>query len=322
MRICVKLAAAVIAAALAAAVSCSSGTGGPDSGGSTGTEALIAQMVSDVSSNEISSFVSELVSLGPRYSTASSGNSAAIYIHDCFAARGASNVQYQTVVHNFVTYSPNVVATFTGSVNAGEIYVLCGHYDTENNTSGADDNGSGLAALMEAARILGSRNFEATIKIAAFTGEEKGLRGSAVFASDADANNWNLKGVINLDMIGYVAAGDTEDIDLIYHSSYNAGLVNASITAQTRYVPDFAIKTFNYATDARIPGNFSSDHESFWVHNFPAVFFHEDVEQINPIRFGMAPDTIGTGLNSYGMVVKITRTAIATVATLARPVAE
>jgi Zn-dependent M28 family amino/carboxypeptidase len=297
------------------------GTGsGTGTGTGTSTADMIQNMVTQVSQSDIAQFINDLVAISPRPSTTAAGNSAALFIHDKFVGLGAADVEYQTVTQASNTLSPNVIVTFTGAVRPNEIYIAGAHYDTDTDSAGADDNGSGSAALVEMVKIFSQYQFEATIMIVAFSGEEIGLHGSEDFAADAVANSLDIRGIINLDMIGYVEPGDTEDIDLIFHPDYDNGLTSASITAQQSFVPAFAIKTFNYVEDSRIPGNFNSDHISFWIEGYPAVFFHEDVEQINPIRTGAALNTVGIGLNSFSLVVNTTKTAVATLASLAVPV--
>ncbi len=83
-----------------------------------------------------------------------------------------------------------------------DIYILGAHYDSANN-AGADDNGSGTAAVMEAARVLAEYEFDCTLTFIAFDVEERGLKGSEAYAAAADARNENILGVVNLDMIAW-----------------------------------------------------------------------------------------------------------------------
>ncbi|TET31710.1 MAG: Zn-dependent exopeptidase M28 [Planctomycetota bacterium] len=278
-------------------------------------------MVSLVSQSDMLDFLNQLIAISPRPSTTSAGDDAATFIHQTFTGLGAADVKYQTVTAGATTISPNVIVTLAGSTRPDEIYVAGAHYDTDPGSPGADDNGSGMAAIVELLKIFNQYNFEATIMLVAFSGEEIGLHGSSDFAADASANSLDIRGAINLDMIGYVASGDTEDIDLIWHTNYDDGLKDASIAAQQTYVPGFAIKPFNY-NDPGIAGNFDSDYTSFWTNGYAAVFFHEDTEEINPIRYGVGTDDIGNGLNSFSLMLNITRTAVATIATLAGPVSK
>ena len=79
----------------------------------------------------------------------------------------------------------NVIATLRGTVNPELVYVVSSHYDSVEAGPGADDDSSGTAALLEAARVLAGHPMPATIVFASFTGEEAGLLGSREFVRRA-----------------------------------------------------------------------------------------------------------------------------------------
>jgi Zn-dependent M28 family amino/carboxypeptidase len=118
----------------------------------------------------------------------------------------------------------NVICTKKGSTN--EFILVCGHYDTilgdnvEDTVSrapGANDNASGVSAILEIARILYSLDLKFSIRFAFFSGEEQGLRGSEYYADLIAKNKENLRLVINLDMIGqpgFLANKKTIQIDI------------------------------------------------------------------------------------------------------------
>ena len=109
-----------------------------------------------------------------------------------FAGRGALGGQ-----------TANVIATLTGTVNPELVYVVSSHYDSVADGPGADDDSSGTAALLEAARLLARHPQPATIVFASFTGEESGLLGSREFVRRAVADNVQIAGALNNDMIGW-----------------------------------------------------------------------------------------------------------------------
>lgn len=94
----------------------------------------------------------------------------------------------------------NVEAVQYGYGRGDEVLVIGAHYDSVNNP-GADDNASGVAGVLEIARVLSQYPFEATIVYLAFDREEQGLHGSYAWARD----HWgaNILGMISLDMIAY-----------------------------------------------------------------------------------------------------------------------
>jgi Zn-dependent M28 family amino/carboxypeptidase len=106
----------------------------------------------------------------------------------------------------------NVYAILRGSdpVNAKRIYLISGHYDsrgtdtldTKGDAPGANDDGSGVAVVLEAARVLSKHKFPATIIFLAVAGEEQGLYGSKHFAQMAKQQGWDIQAVLNDDTVG------------------------------------------------------------------------------------------------------------------------
>jgi hypothetical protein len=101
----------------------------------------------------------------------------------------------------------NVVATLRGTTDPDVVYVVGSHYDSVEAGPGADDDSSGTAALLEAARVLSNHPLPATVVFASFTGEEGGLLGSREFVRRARATNMRIAGVLNNDMIGWTNDG-------------------------------------------------------------------------------------------------------------------
>ena len=98
----------------------------------------------------------------------------------------------------------NVVVTLRGTVNPELIYIVSSHYDSVEAGPGADDDSSGTAALLEAARVLANHPMPATIMFASFTGEEGGLLGSREFVRRALANKLHVAAALNNDMVGWM----------------------------------------------------------------------------------------------------------------------
>jgi dipeptidyl aminopeptidase/acylaminoacyl peptidase len=97
----------------------------------------------------------------------------------------------------------NVLATLRGTEDPELVYVLSSHYDSNRQGSGADDNSSATAVLLETARVMVKIPMPATIIFAAFTGEEAGLLGSREFVRQAVEKKMQLLGALNNDMIGW-----------------------------------------------------------------------------------------------------------------------
>jgi Peptidase family M28/WD40-like Beta Propeller Repeat len=115
----------------------------------------------------------------------------------------------------------NVIATLRGTENPELIYVVSSHFDSVAGGPGADDDTSGTAALLEAARILQPNPLPVTVVFASFTGEEAGLLGSTEFVGRAGEQKWNVVGALNNDMIGWGGESGRMDNTIRYS---NAGI--------------------------------------------------------------------------------------------------
>jgi hypothetical protein len=110
----------------------------------------------------------------------------------------------------------NVVAVLRGKVEPNRYVLLAGDIDSrvtnvlnaKDSSPGANDNASGIAALLEAARLLSKHTPNASIAFAALSAEEQGLFGGEILARHAKANNWRIDAIINNDMVGNIAGID------------------------------------------------------------------------------------------------------------------
>lgn len=110
----------------------------------------------------------------------------------------------------------NVVATLRGSVTPERVYVVSGHYDSRvtdvmdatSDAPGADDDASGVAVVLELARVMAKRRTAATIVFAAVAGEEQGLYGSTHLAEQLKAAGADVQGMFTNDIVGSSTADD------------------------------------------------------------------------------------------------------------------
>jgi Zn-dependent M28 family amino/carboxypeptidase len=108
------------------------------------------------------------------------------------------------------TVIANAVAIQRGATDPNRVIIIQGHLDSRvsdvmNFTAdapGANDDASGVAAVMEAARVLSKRKFGATLVYAALSGEEQGLHGGRILAAHAKAQGWEVLAVLNNDIVG------------------------------------------------------------------------------------------------------------------------
>ncbi len=208
----------------------------------------------------------------------------------------------------------NVEAEYPGVDMADEIYIICGHHDDISedplfNAPGADDNASGAACVLEAARIVTNYQFHRTIKFVTFSGEEQGLLGSQAYAFEADSLGHNIVGVLNLDMIGYL---DDSNHDLeVYCDGFSQWMADTILLFSSAYVPGLVpYKEVD-------PGMVYSDHASFWDFGYSAVLHIErPFVQWNPY-YHSTGDTVGTLDMPY--VTEMVKLGVASIAELADP---
>ncbi|MBI5935490.1 MAG: M20/M25/M40 family metallo-hydrolase [Chloroflexi bacterium] len=169
----------------------------------------------------------------------------------------------------------NVVGELKGTTRPNEIILLTAHVDDLPGGSvapGADDNATGTAAVLLAARILSQYNFERTIRFVFFTGEEQGLLGSWVYARSASNADVNIVAVLNMDMLGWDSKnGPTMRV---HTRSGTAGAGDRDIAnAFVDVVSVYAISLDPIITSEDMD---ASDHGSFWARDYDAVCIIED----------------------------------------------
>jgi hypothetical protein len=166
----------------------------------------------------------------------------------------------------------NIYAIQTGSVFPEQCYMVCAHYDNLPDAPvnyGADDNASGVAAVLESARILSKYTLPYTIFYVFFDQEEQGLWGSEYFCNLHDVGAQPVLGVINMDMIAYDGNNDSA-ANIHIRTVGGDQLISDKLTeVNNLYAVSLHLNIIN-------PPSFQSDHASFWKYFMPAVMFIED----------------------------------------------
>jgi len=193
----------------------------------------------------------------------------------------------------------NLVAERGGAGRAGEIVLVGAHYDTVPTTPGADDNASGIAAMLELARAFSGRSASRTVRFVAFVNEEppyfqgEGM-GSWVYARRARARGDRVVGMLPLETVGYYrdAPGSPKyppPFSLFYpnRGDFIAFVGNlASRCLVRRCVGLFRAKAGFPAEGLTAPGFVTgvgwSDHWSFWKEGYPAVMVTDTAPFRNP----------------------------------------
>jgi hypothetical protein len=209
----------------------------------------------------------------------------------------------------------NVIGEIQGQLDPDRIYIICGHLDSivwpMAPAPGADDNGSGSAAVLEAARVLGPYNFNYTIRFVLFGAEEVGLVGSEVYASQAYGAGEDIQGVVNLDMILYAPPG--RDTLWIPYDDNSQALAEYAGTVMQQYVPALGTEI------VYDPSATYSDHASFWEFGYPAILGIEHDVDFNPY-YHQSTDLLENYLSYFPFGTNCTRAAIAVIASLAEPI--
>lgn len=246
----------------------------------------------------------------------------------------------------------NVVAVQRGTSDPQRVIVITGHLDSRAgdvmNSSidapGANDDASGVAAVIEAARVLSRHKFRATLVYAALSGEEQGLYGGRILAAYARAQGWQVQANLNNDIVGNSRGGNgvhdnatvrvfsegtktTETQQQANRRRYNGGEVDSPsrniarlmAALAERHLTNLHVKMV-YRTDRYGRGG---DQVAFLEAGFPAVRVteanedytrqHQDVRVENGIRWG---DTLD-GLD-FEYLAQVTRLNVVSMAAMAR----
>ncbi len=314
-------------------------------------DAVIEQMVKEVSPDSLRSYITSMVSFGTRNTLSTQTNprrgigAARTWVLNKFNQFATQSNGRLTAFIDTTTLQPdkrridtptvlgNVVATLKGAdPTDNRIFVISGHLDNMRSSvmdrvgdaPGANDDASGVAALLECARIMSKRSFPATVIFVAMSGEEQGLLGAYFMANKAKRLEWNIEAVLNNDIMGSNNSSETNIINNTkirvfseglpaYETEKNAkairqlGLENDGKSRQLaryvketgeRYVDNLEIVMI-YRNDRFLRGG---DHTAFVDNGYAAVRFtemnenyyhqHQDVRKENGIQYGDLIDFI------------------------------
>jgi len=247
----------------------------------------------------------------------------------------------------------NIVATLPGSDPAGRTLVVSGHYDSRatnpldatSAAPGADDDASGVAAVLEMAHVMSHHKFAATLVFLAVAGEEQGLNGSTHWAQLAKDANTNIEAMLDNDIIGSsrsetgaldrgsvrlfaqgvppTAAPDDRLLALLRTGGENdtppRELARAVRDIAAAYVPGMKVRVI-YRADRYLRGG---DHLPFLERGYAAVRFtepaedfrrqHQDVREEKGVAYGDVPDHV-----DFAYTADVARVNAAALAVLAR----
>jgi Zn-dependent M28 family amino/carboxypeptidase len=173
---------------------------------------------------------------------------------------------------NFLPTGRNVIGIQYGCKFPNQYYIICAHYDSHcfpefgDTAPGADDNASGTAVVLEAARILSNYSVKSSIIYGLWDMEEYGMKGSPAYAQYCDSTNMNLLGIVNVDMLGWDGDNDSK---LVVAIGGFEEFLNQTNEVNEKYNLGIIIKVSRYPT--------VSDDISFYMEGFDTIGFEENI---------------------------------------------
>ncbi len=334
----------------------------------TSANSEIQQMVREVSARRIESDIRKLVSFGTRNTLSEQDNPArgigaardwifsefqkiSSECSNCLIVEKQSFVQPQAARIPEPTTLTNVIATLRGTADPERYYVVSGHYDSmcssptdgKCDAPGANDDASGTAAVIELARVMSKRKFDATLVFMAVAGEEQGLLGAAHYAEQAKQKSQNIEAMFTNDIIGGVTTQKnsthrnrvrvfsegvpSNETEQQANTRRSVGGENDSPSRQLaryvkeqsdRYLPNFKAWLI-YRRDRFGRGG---DHIPFLERGYAAVRFteadedythqHQNVRTENGVFYGDTPDFV-----DFEYAANVTRVNLVSLASLA-----
>lgn len=336
----------------------------------------ITHIVHDIRADNIEHTIRSLVSFGTRNTLSSQDDpkrgigAARDWLYGEFnkiamASGGRLHVEKQTFLQPVAQRVPkptpltNIVATLPGTLPDAEkrIVIVSGHYDSictnptdaEHDAPGANDDASGVAAVLEMARVMSAYKFPGTIVFMCVAGEEQGLLGSTYFAEEAKKQGMPIQAMFTNDIIGSATGGNGVHDDHTIRV-FSEGVPSDETEAQARvrrsiggendgpsrqlarfiqeagevYVHDLQVIQV-YRRDRYLRGG---DHIPFLERGYPAVRFtepnedyrhqHQDVRIVAGVQYGDLPEFVDIAY--VARVARLNAAALASLALAPAPV--
>lgn len=237
-------------------------------------------------------------------------------IENRFSSNGLTTDR-QGFTHNGYN-AHNIIGDHSGIAEGDTAYIIDAHFDAVQGSPGADDNGSAVAGMLEAARILSDHHFDHSIKFIGFDLEEAGLLGSQKYVESGIEANVQLEGVFNFEMIGYSSTEkNTQNLpfgfDQLYPDVYSEieadsfrgdfitnvangdseGLMATYDSAASWYVPGLDVINVGSNQTGSMPQDLRrSDHANFWDNGYKALMLTNTADFRNP-NYHTPEDTVG-----------------------------
>ena len=229
----------------------------------------ISNMIKEVNADSLQSYIKTMVSFGTRSTVSSVTDrkkgigAAREWVLSKFNQFAAASGGRLTAFVDTTTYAAdgrrvkepinlgNTVATLKGTdPNDNRIFIISGHLDSRRtdvmdglaDAPGANDDGSGSAAVIECARVMSRHSFPATIVFVTVSGEEQGLLGSGYMARKAKAQNLTIEAVLNNDIMGSNNSNETNIIDNTRVRVFSEGLPAFDLDKQAKQIRQLGLE--------------------------------------------------------------------------------
>ena len=280
------------------------------------TDEAIDEIVGQISQTEYTANVQRLQDFVTRYSSTDSCRAAENWAISRFAQLGLDTELFPYAYSSQTWY--DAIGRQVGLVYPDSIYIIIAHIDATSESPqvsapGAEDNGSGSACVLEAARVLSQYDFNCTIEYILVSGEEQGLYGSEAYADYCFTNQRHIGGVLNFDMIAYTG-GAGWDINIFYDQTFPQETALANLLASLTDEYSSAISVL-VGTDGP---EYGSDHYYFSYYGFPAPFGIDAQLWSSPDWYPWYHSTSDVITNlDLDYATEVTKGAVATMATIA-----
>jgi hypothetical protein len=287
---------------------------------------FIQSLVDEVNTDSLTASIQRLQDFESRLALGDSSYAASEWIRqrfnqygyaaefDSFFMRGC---QFNQIYEDWpgVGYERNVIAETVGSLDPSTIYIIGGHFDSivwsdtalaRIDAPGADDNGTGVAATLEAARLMAGHSWDTTVQFVSWAAHEVGFFGTEHHAGRADSLGIDIGAMLGLDVIGFM---DDAALDCMLRSKDSSSdwLADLFSQAAQTYIPSLVCYHVYYTGGA-------SDWHSFAQRGFPAIGGYQwSTSFFNPY-IHTTGDTIE--ILSPELYTAITKASVATMAIL------
>lgn len=288
----------------------------------------VKALLDQISESSIRGHLKELVGVRHAVSNPEGLRGAAAYLTDRMKSYGL-DVEEDPIEGVAEKYA-NIIGHLQGRDPSQKIFLVGAHFDTTADSPGADDNASGVAVMLEAARVLASGRGRRTLQFVGFTLEEAGFLGSEHYARQIRRQKLPFLGAIVLECVGFsdvhahsqsappdfpIQVPDKGNFIGLVGNQPAKGIKDAFEEAGKLYVPDLPVASFLVpGRGEKYPDTRRSDHVPFWDRGYQGVFLTDTANFRNP-HYHRTTDRLET--LDIPFIVAVARILVATLVEIA-----